>query len=568
MWFMSQRRFKIIIWLLFLLILGQCGWWGVGRVAWLVASFQQGADPASALKLPPMLPPEAAIATQWLPDDPDTGRVMEDFTRQQLTSDYGRAWLQWNLSLKIGRPYNLHTSFSGPALHYLTTSISTTENIKIDQIDTAHQLQLHFYAADGSIVALTDTQAEIYQMIYDADGEIVSAQWLYARYEIVMLLQDGTWRIRHWVRHELPTPIEPSYQPRPQLLQVNQQQLQLADQPFIARGVNYYPSKTPWLQFWPAYQPQQTTKDLALVQQLNLNSVRIFIPFEQFTEPYSTSLYLRSVTDFLDQADQANIKVIVTLFDFLGDYQLARWQATDSYLTTVVTALREHPAIMAWDVKNEPDRDYATASQVVVEAWLQHSIRQLRRLDPHHLITIGWSTPEAAERLYQDVDLVSFHYYGSTELLATHYQRLRQVVGEKPLLLTEIGMPTWNSPFFPHGHNQREQANYLTGLMQQAEAYNGFLIWTLFDIPEVPKAVAGFWPWQRGPQTQLGLYNETYEPKLISKVLLGLEPSPFIRWWEAWLKPFRITLIVLSMLGLIGGWQGYRRWKRKKHPKI
>lgn len=561
---MSQRRFKIMIWVLFLLVLGQCGLWGVNRIAWLVASFQQGADPTSALNLPPMLPPEAATAIQWLPDDADTGRVMEDFTRQQLTSDYGRAWLQWNLSLKIGRPYNLRTSFSGPALHYLTTSISATAGFQIEQIDTAHHLQLHFYAADGSIIALTDTQAEVYQLIYDADRKLVSAQWLYARYEIVMLLQDGTWRIRHWVRHELPVPQEPTYQPKPQYVQSLHQQLQFEQHPFIVRGVNYYPSATPWLQFWPAYQPQQTATDLALIQQLQLNSVRIFIPFEQFTEPYSTSLYLRSVTDFLDQAEQANIKVIVTLFDFLGDYQLARWQQTDSYLTTVVTALREHPAIMAWDVKNEPDRDYATASQAVVEAWLLHTIRQLRRLDPHHLITIGWSTPEAAQRLSEDVDLVSFHYYGLAEQLATHYQRLEQVVGAKPLLLTESGMSTWNSPLFPHGHNQREQAAYLINVSQQAESHNGYLIWTLFDIPQVPSTIAGFWPWQRSPQTQLGLYTADYEPKVIGNVLLGLEPVPIVRWWEAWLKPFRITLMSIWMLGLMGGWRGYRRWKRKK----
>ncbi|KPL80495.1 glycoside hydrolase 5 family protein [Herpetosiphon geysericola] len=561
---MSQRRFKIIIWLLFLLMLGQSGVWVVGRVAWLVASFQQGADPASALKLPPILPPEATTAIQWLPDDADTGRVMEDFTRQQLTSDYGRAWLQWNTSLKIGRPYNLRTSFSGPALHYLTTSISASANMQIDQIDTAHRLQLHFYAADGSIVALTDTQAEVYQLIYDVDGKLVSAQWLYARYELVMLLQDGTWRIRHWVRHELSVPLEPTYQPKPQFVQSQQHDLQFEQRPFIARGVNYYPSATPWLHFWPAYQPQQTTIDLGLIQQLNLNSVRIFIPFAQFTEPYSTSLYLRSVTDFLDQAEQANIKVIVTLFDFLGDYQLARWQQTDSYLTTVVTSLRDHPAIMAWDVKNEPDRDYATASQGVVEAWLTHTIRQLRRLDPHHLITIGWSTPAAAERLSQAVDLVSFHYYAAAEQLPAAYQRLKQIVGDKPLLLTESGLSTWNSPFFPHGHDQREQAAYVINVSQQAESHNGFLIWTLFDIPDVPSTIAGFWPWQRGPQMHLGLYTADYEPKVIGNVLRGLEPVPVVRWWEAWRKPFRITVIGISMLGIIGGWRTYSRRQRKK----
>ena len=166
---MSKRNVKLIIWML-LLALGAAAAWGVvGGVANLLASFQRGADPASALNIVPNVPPDLYVKLTWAPDDADAGRAIEPFARGQIEATYLRAWLQWNLSYIKGEPYGLKTYFTGPALAAAGDAVrdTTTRGLKIQQIDTEHRLQLHFYSANGAIASFTDHDVLVAQVIRD-----------------------------------------------------------------------------------------------------------------------------------------------------------------------------------------------------------------------------------------------------------------------------------------------------------------------------------------------------------------------------------------------------------------
>ena len=54
--------------------------------------------------------------------------------------------------------------------------------------------------------------------------------------------------------------------------------------PLSVRGTNYYPSLTPWDTCWTATPDAVFESDLALAARLNVNTVRVFLPWTEKTE--------------------------------------------------------------------------------------------------------------------------------------------------------------------------------------------------------------------------------------------------------------------------------------------
>jgi endo-1,4-beta-mannosidase len=48
-------------------------------------------------------------------------------------------------------------------------------------------------------------------------------------------------------------------------------------------------------------------------------------------------------------------------------------------------------AILAWDLKNEPNLDFENRDKSNVLSWLEHMITVVKENAPNHLVTIGWS---------------------------------------------------------------------------------------------------------------------------------------------------------------------------------
>ena len=563
---MSKRNLKLMIWLALLLAAAGLAWAAVRGAAGLLAYFQRGADPASALNIVPNVPPDLFTKISWRPDPPEVGRAVEPFTRSQLQAAYQRAWLQWNLSYLKGEPYGLKTYFTGPALAAAGEAVraAAEQRLKVEQIDTEHDLELQFYNAGGAVAAFTDHNALVAQVIRDASGAVVYAGETRADYDVVMLLEDGVWHVRHWLRRDAassPASVAPSS--RPGFVVRDGARLLLDGQPFQIAGVDYYPRNTPWDKFWAGYSSAETDRDLTLVRSLGLNTVRTFIPFQQFGGPKPEPAMLDRLQDFLDRAEVNRVKVILTLFDFRTDYRPLLWPESDRHAEALLARFRDHPAVLAWDLKNEPNNDYAASGRATVDAWLAHTARVARAADPNHLITIGWLGPDAAHNLAGEVDFISFHFFAPADQLAAGYAGLRARAPGKPIALTEFGLPTWNS-IFPNGHSEAEQARYYADILAAARASDtaGAIAWTLYDFSYVPREVAGRMPWRTGPERQLGLVRADDSLKPAARLLApgAALDAPAVPAWARWVKPFWLLVFALGLVcAALAGRLGWRR---------
>ncbi len=535
-------------------------------------------EPVWAAQIGPENAAELNVQLSWLPDDQDVGRQMEPVTRTKIQADYLRAWLQWNVSYLRREPYGLDRYFSGHALDAAQSSVkeSTSQGWKVTQGDLAHTLQLHFYSADGAIVAFTDTEARVAQTIQDASGTLVFAGEIVSTYDVVMFLEQDKWHVRQWVRTDGrviddKAPL-PAVQTPAGFVGQRGTTLTLNDEPYHVTGINYYPKDTPWNEFWPNYDPTVIDHDFRLIRELGLNTVRVFVPFHQFGGPAVSVPEMEKLADLLARADVHGLKVVVTLFDFRTDYSVLLWASSDRHVEALLTRFRDHPAILAWDLQNEPNLAYPGYDQGRVQAWLAHTARLARATDPYHLLTIGWSTPTAAQDLTNVVDFVSYHFYGPADALPPRYTALRGAVPGKPLVLGEFGLPTLNSFWYPFSHTEAEQASHYAAVLNflRSTESAGYLAWTLYDFEHVPDTVAGSSLLQTEPQKHYGILRGDGTPKPAARLvapsaLLEVDRSPPV---ERYLKPFWLTVLaafagVLLCMG-VGIWWWLKRLTKRR----
>lgn len=552
----------------------------------IITRTQSGADPATALNLLPVTPPDLEERLSWLPDRPLSAeqRELEPNTRDLITGAYLRAWAQWGISLEIGQPYGIGSYFVGPALTGVTRQITQTveSGWTIRQSNLHHELELHYYSDDGSVVGFTDTNLWLVQQFLPTDanqsaaGEVLVTSH---RYDVVMLLADGNWRIYQWQRlgdvqplagsqwnlsqstqqttsNAMSGPIDP------EIARIEEGAISLNGKPFAIAGINYYPQAAPWTKFWPNYDPAQTSLDLEQVRALGLNTVRIFLSYADFGGSDVQPERRAQLRDFLDRAEAADLKVIVTLFDHHTDHHPATWAGDARHLALLIPDFADHPTILAWDIKNEPDRDYGYNTQPLVDAWLRFIAQQVRYHDANHLITIGWSTPEAATARIDVVDFVAFHYFDDPADYLSRVRALQNAVNPTPLLLEEFTFSTWNSPFYP-GHIEAEQANYYTAMLNAHQQLDtlGYLVWTLYDFDEVPLAEFRY-PWQRGQQANMGLIRRDGTRKAAAALVAPaakrtLTPLSFRDYAK---KLFWISIVSILIFTVVGfGW-----WRQRQ----
>jgi endo-1,4-beta-mannosidase len=310
---------------------------------------------------------------------------------------------------------------------------------------------------------------------------------------------------------------------------------------------------------------------------LGLDSVRVFVPFHDFGGEIPKEEKLLKLERLLDLANEQKLRVVITLFDGRVDHRPARWPGDEFHLQTVIARLRSHPALAMWDVKNQPELDDGVyASKLEVRAWLAHMISTVRSLDPNTPITIGWATAEnAADRgMSELVDVVSFHWYQPIKGLRTAIKTVRATALGRPIVISEYGLPTWNS-MFPGGHTEPEQAAYYADLLTiaAAEGVNSAMAWTLHDLKFARDESK--LPWNVGPQTNLGILRADGSPKPAAATLkpgANLDAVPRMGLMNRWDKTFwkLIFFAIVAMLTSVFSVSGLRRRRRKrlvKHPK-
>ena len=197
----------------------------------------------------------------------------------------------------------------------------------------------------------------------------------------------------------------------------------------------------------------------------------------------------------------------ITLFDFYSDYTIENWTLTHRHAEKIVSTFKDHKAILAWDLKNEPNLDFENRDKSNVLNWLEHMITVVKESAPNHLVTIGWSNSAEAIHLADKVDFVSYHFYNAIEDLEKETKNLA-VITKKPIVIEEFGVPSYKGIWNLRGSNEKEQAQYHKKMQALFKKNNlAFMSWTLYDFPHVPDQVAGKWPWQKKRQKRFGFID-------------------------------------------------------------
>ncbi len=464
-----------------------------------------GADRSSRLHLYEELDAAYLPKVVW-EEGNNEGRPMEEPTLQKIEGDYLNAWHIRNIAqatnAKDGIP-DFYTDSARLKL-YRILDFNRQAGITTKSTTIEHHPKLEFYSEDGQQVVFTDKNVYQHEEVYLNDT-LVSKQKDTTSYQVMMLLEDGFWRIRHQVK----IPSNPEKKPTE-----NRKFKHSNEQVLNQKGINYYPQETPWNMFGKYFNDSIIEADFLLMKKMGLNTLRIFVPYESFGKAQILEKKLEQLRATLDLAKKHDLLVVVTLFDFYGDYEPLDWTLTHRHAEQIVTTFKDHDAIIAWDLKNEPDLDFESRGKEKVLDWLTQMTTQVKEWDPNHRITIGWSSPEAATNLSDRVDFVSFHYYKEVSQFRDAYKALKEVIPNKPLVLQEYGYSSYGGLWNAFSGSSEKQAAYYAEIQPILHKEKiPFILWTLYDFEEIPTAVVGRLPWRKQRQKYFGLIDTEGNPK-------------------------------------------------------
>lgn len=422
------------------------------------------------------------------------GRPMEEATLQKIEQHYLDAWHARNIGLRGGGITEINDVFTEKAKENVLAIIShnTKENITIESTTLKHNLTLDFYSADGNLVVFTDSNVRMYGATYK-NGAFLFEHTEVANFKIIMLLEDGFWRIRHLEKTNSLIPEKSSNTP---ILSFN-----------MIKGINYYPQGSAWNTFGDSFSAEILKNDFNQIKKLGCNTIRIFIGYEDFGKADISVQKIKKLQQLLDLANAEKLDVIITLFDFYGDYSVLDWTQTQQHARQIVNAVKEYDAVHSWDIKNEPDLDFQSRGKQQVLAWLKEIKHTIKSVDSLHPITVGWSSGNAALHLIDELDYISFHHY---QKLVTLEDNLHLLGGKtnKPIVLQEFGMSTNQGLWSPFGNSEKDQYSYYKDFLslQKRDSFH-YLFWTLYDFNTIPSNVAGPYPWRKNKQAQFGLFG-------------------------------------------------------------
>ena len=146
----------------------------------------------------------------------------------------------------------------------------------------------------------------------------------------------------------------------------------------------------------------------------------------------------------LDTAERYGLRVMVGLpweqhVAFLDEP--ARCDAIEQRVRTAVSSCAGHPAVLMYAVGNEiPAPIVRWHGRRRVERFLERLCRAVRSEDPAGLVTyVNYPTTEYLDLPF--LDLACFNVYlESQERLTAYLARLQNLVGDRPLIMSEIGL--------------------------------------------------------------------------------------------------------------------------------
>jgi len=467
----------------------------ISGVSALFSYLNTGADRSTMLHTEIKKVDQYAPKMDWEPLQ-NEGRPMDDQTLNAIQHDYLDAWYVKQIAYKSNKTAGIKDYYTDSARKNLFDFIdlNKAQGISIEATTLHHNPTLEYFSQDGQLAVITDRNVVEYKRVFKAK-ELILETTETSTYQMVFLLEDGFWRIRHLVKDSADI-----YDSEAQQIEVNNLNI---------KGINYYPQANPWNMFGDEFSSDIIATDFKIIKDAGLNSVRLFVQYEDFGKEHVDAKKIEKLKQTLDAAEANNLKVVLTLFDFFGDYSVMNWTLNQRHAEAVVNAVKNHNALLAWDIKNEPNLDFESRGKDNVIAWLDSMIDLVKSTDPMHPVTIGWSNTESASILKDKVDFISFHYYEDLESFDSAITTLKAEIPNKPLVLQEFGISSYSGFWKPFGSSDEDQANYHKKIQEQIAANNlQFMSWTLYDFTDVPTAVVGSRPWNRNTQKHFGFIDK------------------------------------------------------------
>ncbi|WP_298767163.1 glycoside hydrolase family 2 TIM barrel-domain containing protein [uncultured Polaribacter sp.] len=433
--------------------------------------------------------------------DGNQGRPISDQVLAAVESNYLDAWYIKQLAYRENTKTGIADFYTKNARKNLFSIID--ENAKnetyIEATTLSHEPDVLFYSEDGQLVVLEDKAVVEHKKIFQHKTQVLAITEQ-SDYKHILLLEDGFWRIRHSVRENVKPYKKKNRKNAPNSLPI--------------KGINYYPQKTPWNMFGNTFDQTIIAKDFEIIKKAGLNSIRIFVPYEDFGKAVLKEDKLNKLKTVLDIALEKQLKVVVTLFDFYGNYDVLDWTLTYKHARGIVTKFKDHKAILAWDLKNEPNLDFESRGKENVISWLTFLLTVVKTIDETHPVTIGWSNIESATILSDQLDYISFHYYEALENFENELLTLKKQLPNQPLILQEFGLSSYGGFWRPFASSEQAQANYHKTMQKVLAKHKvNFMSWTLYDFEEVPSNVVGKLPWRTNPQKNFGFINSNGKKK-------------------------------------------------------
>lgn len=227
------------------------------------------------------------------------------------------------------------------------------------------------------------------------------------------------------------------------------------DYSFI-KGVNYeYQRKnqTEWL------------SELTMAKRIGINSLRIWLNYSQYkNDPES---YIRYIKSFFQFADSLGLSVMPIIFNGNAINQNNAHELDDAfipdgekYVNDVVDGLKDEPALLMYDVMNEPGcnhliwdaKDEAQRTYWMDKHWkfVRYFCAYVKSLDTENAITVGCWLADHICDVAEFVDVLSYHDYSPSDTEILNKADIALAVSKKygkPVMNTETGCIARGNPY-------------------------------------------------------------------------------------------------------------------------
>ena len=252
------------------------------------------------------------------------------------------------------------------------------------------------------------------------------------------------------------------------------------------RGFNYQAAEyNGHLEFWLHYNPAVTRRDLDYAKRLQLNQIRVMVPFSAWAQDKDG--LKKNLRDFVRAAHERGMGVMPALQYKFGYWRdKSTWDDARPFAADLVAAVGKEPGLEIWDVENEPECCHLppTPDNRLRMDHAMYMAKVFHELDPVTPVTIGATFAENMIAMGDSVDVLSFHDYSTTRAqIRANIETARayaQKVG-KPLINTEMGCIARANP-------------YDVTLQEYQQAHVGWYIWELMITPNWGTVHGVFYP--------------------------------------------------------------------------